>query len=45
MDNEITSIEKNGTWTLTELPAEAKKIEVQWLYKTKYNEHGEIDKH
>ncbi|BBG92824.1 ADP glucose pyrophosphorylase large subunit 1, partial [Prunus dulcis] len=45
MDSEIKSIEKNKTWTLTELPAGAKKIGVKWVYKTKYNEHGEIDKH
>lgn len=44
MDNEIKSIEKNNTWTLTELPIGAKKIGVKWVYKTKYNEHGEIDK-
>ncbi|CAL8081981.1 unnamed protein product [Prunus armeniaca] len=45
MDSEINSIEKNKTWTLTELPARAKKIGVKWVYKTKYNEHGEINKH
>ncbi|CAL8115491.1 unnamed protein product [Prunus armeniaca] len=45
MDSEINSIEKNKTWTLTELPAGAKKIGFKWVYKTKYNEHGEIDKH
>ena len=45
MDKEIDAIEKNKTWTLTELPVEAKKIGVKWLYKTKFNEHGEIDKH
>ncbi|BBG94345.1 hypothetical protein Prudu_002602 [Prunus dulcis] len=45
MNSEINSIEKNKTWTLTELPAGAKKIGVKWVYKTKYNEHGEIDKH
>lgn len=45
MDSEINSIEKNKTWTLTELPAGAKKIGVKLVYKTKYNEHGEIDKH
>ena len=44
MNNEIKSIEKNQTWTLTELPAGAKKIGVKWVYKTKYNEHGKIDK-
>jgi hypothetical protein len=45
MDCEINSIEKNKTWTLNELPAGAKKIGVKWVYKTKYNEHGDIDKH
>ena len=45
MNNEIKSIEKNQTWTLTELPAGAKRIGVKWVYKTKYNEHGKIDKY
>ena len=45
MDNEIKSIEKNQTWTLTELPAGAKRIGVKWVYKTKYNEHGKIAKY
>ena len=45
MDNEIKSIEKNKTWTLTELPLGTKKIGVKWVYKTKYNEYGQIDKH
>ena len=45
MDNEMAAIEKNRTWTLTELPVEAKKIGVKWLFKTKYNECGRIDKH
>ena len=44
MNNEIKSIEKNQTWTLIELPVGAKKIGVKWVYKTKYNEHGKIDK-
>jgi len=45
MNSEIESIEKNQTWTLTELPAGAKRIGVKWVYKTKYNEHGQIDKY
>ncbi|CAL2227364.1 unnamed protein product [Prunus armeniaca] len=44
-EDEINFIEKNKTWTLTELPARAKKIGVKWVYKTKYNEHEEINKH
>jgi len=42
MDREIDAIEKNNTWELTNLPSEAKKIGVKWIYKTKLNEKGEI---
>ena len=45
MDQEIESIEKNDTWYLTDLPSEAKKIGVKWIFKTKYNEAGKIEKH
>jgi hypothetical protein len=45
MDSEINSIKKNETWTLTDLPAGCKKIGVKWLYKTKLNELGEVDKY
>jgi hypothetical protein len=45
MNSEIKAIEKNQTWTLIELPAGAKRIGVKWVYKTKYNEHGKIDKY
>ena len=45
MDAEMKSIEKNGTWDLTELPKEARKIGVKWVYKTKLNELGEVEKY
>jgi transposase InsO family protein len=38
MDNEIAAIEKNSTWELTDLPAEARTIGVKWIFKTKLNE-------
>lgn len=44
MESELESIERNGTWFLTELPRGAKKIGVKWVYKTKLNERGEVDK-
>ena len=44
MDAEITSIEKNQTWSLVTLPDGAKEIGVKWIYKTKFNELGEVDK-
>jgi len=45
MDAEIDAIERNDTWELTYLPASAKKVGVKWVYKTKFNENGEIDKY
>lgn len=45
MDNEIAAIEKNDTWELVDLPPGQKSIGVKWVYKTKINEKGEIDKH
>jgi hypothetical protein len=45
MDTEIHAINKNNTWELVDLPRGQKTIGVKWVYKTKLNENGEIDKH
>ncbi|GKB88929.1 retrovirus-related pol polyprotein from transposon TNT 1-94, partial [Tanacetum coccineum] len=45
MDAEIEAIEKNDTWEMTDLPHGAKKVGVKWVYKTKYNENGEVEKY
>ncbi|GAU50271.1 hypothetical protein TSUD_131240 [Trifolium subterraneum] len=45
IDVEIEAIEANNTWELTDLPNEAKSIRVKWVYKTKYNENGQVDKY
>lgn len=45
MNLEIESIENNDSWKLTDLPADRKKIRVKWIFKTKLNENGEIDKY
>lgn len=34
MDCEIESIERNGTWELTDLPKGAQTIGVKWVFKT-----------
>lgn len=44
MDLEIDAIERNATWSLVDLPSGNKKIGVKWLFKTKLNEQGEVDK-
>ncbi|RDX88499.1 hypothetical protein CR513_29897, partial [Mucuna pruriens] len=45
MDSEINSTEKNQAWELMNLPTRAKTIGVKWIYKTKLNELGEVDKY
>lgn len=45
MDAEINAIKKNDTWELTDLPAGKKTIGVKWIYKTKLNEKGKMDKY
>ncbi|CAL2226145.1 unnamed protein product [Prunus armeniaca] len=45
MDAEIQAIERNDTWKLTELPPRGKTIGVKWVFRTKLNENGEVDKY
>lgn len=44
MEEEINSIEENHTWELVALPPGEKVIGVKWVFKTKLNEKGEVDK-
>lgn len=45
MKNEISAIEKNETWVLCDLPQEKNAIGLKWIFKTKYNADGTIQKH
>lgn len=45
MEDELRSIEKNDTWSLTNLPKNKKAISVKWVYKVKRHPNGEIAKH
>jgi len=45
MDVEIEAIERNNTWELTDLPSGVKTIGVKWIYKTKCNEDGKVEKY
>ncbi|CAL2255656.1 unnamed protein product [Prunus armeniaca] len=45
MDAEIQAIERNDTWELTELPPRGKTIGVKWVFRTKLNENGKVDKY
>eukprot|EP00253_Pinus_taeda_P025601 PITA_25601 len=45
MDEEINAIERNKTWDLIELPKGNEFIGVKWVYKTKSNAEGKIERH
>ncbi|GKE09905.1 retrovirus-related pol polyprotein from transposon TNT 1-94, partial [Tanacetum coccineum] len=45
MQKEIEALEYNGTWTITNLPPRKKVISCKWVYKTKYNSDGTIERH
>ena len=45
MKEEIVIIEKNNTWELVNRPIHKDFIVLKWIYKTKYQEDGSIQKH
>ncbi|KAK6118919.1 hypothetical protein DH2020_047337 [Rehmannia glutinosa] len=45
MEEEIKMIEKNETWELTDLPQDKEAIGVKWVYKTKLNPDGSVQKY
>jgi hypothetical protein len=45
MQEEIYSIHMNDTWELTKTPHDKKKIGTKWVYKTKYNSDGSVERH
>ena len=45
MNLEMDALEKNETWDIVELPPGKKAIGSKWLYKTKYNPDGTIERH
>ena len=45
MDEELNAIEKNKTWELVDLPKGKEVVGVKWVYKTKINAKGKIERH
>jgi len=45
MNREIQALENNKTWYLTNLPNGKKPIGCKWVFKTKYNDDGTIERH
>ena len=45
MEQELTTLEKNGTWILTSLPPGKKALSSKWVYKTKFRPDGSVERH
>ena len=45
MQEKLKMIEKNQTWDLVDRPQHKKVIGVKWVFKTKLNADGSINKH
>ena len=45
MQEELVMIDKNQTWELVERPEHRKVIGVKWVFRTKLNADGSINKH
>lgn len=45
MNDEMSSLNKNLTWKLVDLPQNKKPINNGWIYKTKYKANGDVDRY
>lgn len=45
MNEELSALEENDTWDIVPLPSDKIAIGCKWLFKTKYNPDGSIDRH
>ena len=44
MQSEMSSLNKNGTWSLVDLPEGAKTINTKWVFAIKRDERGRIER-
>ena len=45
MENEMASLRENKVWDLVNLPEGRKAIGTKWVFKTKYDEDGKLQRH
>jgi len=45
MKYELKSMAQNGVWDLVELPEGCKRVGCKWVFKTKCDSHGNIERH
>jgi hypothetical protein len=44
MQAELTALEENGTWTITDLPPGKQAVGCKWVFKIKYKSNGSIER-
>lgn len=45
IEEELQSLEKNGTWNLVELPEGRRAVDNKWVFKIKRNSDGSVDRY
>lgn len=45
MNEELNALNKNQTWDIVTLPKGKKSVGCRWVYKTKFNSDGSIERH
>ncbi|GMI79954.1 hypothetical protein HRI_001664700 [Hibiscus trionum] len=45
IEEEIEALQKNGTWTITDLPQGKRTVGCKWVFTIKYNSDGTIQRH
>ncbi|KAH0693499.1 hypothetical protein KY285_020596 [Solanum tuberosum] len=45
MNQELQALADNKTWSLTHLPTEKREIGSKWVFKSKYNDQGQVDRY
>lgn len=45
IQDELTDLEANNTWVITDLPPNKKKLGCKWLFKVKYKAYESLDKY
>ena len=40
MNQEMSALEKNGTWEIVERPGNKRPVECKWIYIMKYQPYG-----
>jgi len=45
MKEELKSMEQNGVWDLVEFPKSCKKVGYKWVFKTKRDSYGNLERY